>query len=135
MIALLTDFGDSEYSGMMRGVIHSICPSAHVVDLTHSVSPQCVIEAAWILLQSHRFFPSGTTFVCVVDPGVGTSRRAVLVQTPDYNFIAPDNGILWPTLESSTVSLIVDLNVPDDASPTFWMFISHFTCLDDRVRS
>ncbi|NWF94763.1 MAG: SAM-dependent chlorinase/fluorinase [Candidatus Thorarchaeota archaeon] len=119
MIVLLTDFGESEYVGMMKGVIYSHCPSATVVDLTHSISPQSVIEAAWVLMHSHRLFPVETVFVCVVDPGVGTSRRAVLVQTSDYTFLAPDNGLLWPTVSGSRVRLIVDLEVPEDAAPTF----------------
>ena len=72
MIVLLTDFGESEYVGVMKGVIYSICPSEQIVDLTHSIPPQSVREGAWILLNSFKHFPKDTVFVCVVDPGVGS---------------------------------------------------------------
>ncbi len=72
MIVLLTDFGQGEYVGVMKGVIYSINGDAGVVDLCHDISPQNTIEGSWILKNNDNYFPKGTTFCCVVDPGVGT---------------------------------------------------------------
>ncbi len=119
MIVLLTDFGPSEYVGVMKGVIHRIDGSANIVDLTHSISSQSVREAAWVLLTSYRYFQKNTIFVCVVDPGVGTSRAAVLVETSEYVFIGPDNGILYPTLADLTSYKIYNLHIGSKASHTF----------------
>ena len=88
MIVLLTDFGQSEYVGVMKGVIFSIDPKANIVDLCHDVSPQNIIEASWILKNNHKYFPERTTFCCVVDPSVGTERKALAVQTNQYCFVA-----------------------------------------------
>ncbi len=94
-IVLLTDFGLSDaYVGMMRGVIHGINPAAHVIDLTHGIGPQDVRHGAVVLADSYRYFPAGSIFVAVVDPGVGTDRAAILLETPDASFVAPDNGLL-----------------------------------------
>ena len=94
-IVLLTDFGLSDaYVGMMRGVIHGIHPAAHVIDLTHGIGPQDVRHGAVVLADSYRYFPTGSIFVAVVDPGVGTDRHAILLETPDAHFVAPDNGLL-----------------------------------------
>ena len=94
-IVLLTDFGLSDaYVGMMRGVIHGIHPAAHVIDLTHGIGPQDVRHGAVVLADSYRYFPTGSIFVAVVDPGVGTDRHAILLETPDARFVAPDNGLL-----------------------------------------
>lgn len=119
MIVLLTDFGQSEYVGMMKGVIHSINASETIVDLTHDISPQLVREGAWVLLRSYRYFPMGTIFVTVIDPGVGTERDPVLVKTNNYIFIGPDNGVLYPTAHSDGIQQIfkIDIGIPD--SETF----------------
>ena len=94
-IVLLTDFGLSDaYVGMMRGVIHGINPAAHVIDLTHGIGPQDIRHGAVVLADSFRYFPTGSIFVAVVDPGVGTDRAAILLETPDAWFVAPDNGLL-----------------------------------------
>ena len=119
VIVLLTDFGSSEYVGMMKGVIYSINPNAKIDDLTHDVTQQSVREGAWILLNSYRFFPKGSTFVAVVDPGVGTSRASVLVQTQNYNFIAPDNGLLYPSVVQDGIEKISNINIKDPESVTF----------------
>jgi len=119
MIALITDFGYSEYIGVMKAVIYNAHPNARIVDLCHTVSPQCIIEAAWILKNNHKYFPSNTVFCCVVDPGVGSERKAVAVQTDSCFFVAPDNGLLWPTLEEHKNVQIREVPVPDDASKTF----------------
>lgn len=94
-IILLTDFGLSDaYVGMMHGVIYGINPAAHVIDLTHGIGPQNVRHGAVVLADSCRYFPAGSIFVAVVDPGVGTDRAAILLETPDARFVAPDNGLL-----------------------------------------
>jgi hypothetical protein len=79
---------------MMKGVILTINPGATIVDLTHQVQPQNLQQASFILGASHRFFPPGAIHLVVVDPGVGTGRRALLLTTPIARFLAPDNGIL-----------------------------------------
>tara|TARA_B100000315_G_scaffold217776_1_gene218611 strand:- start:234 stop:1007 length:774 start_codon:yes stop_codon:yes gene_type:complete len=78
----------------MRGVVLGINPGATVIDLTHQIQPQDLRQAAFVLGTSYRFFPTGSIHVAVVDPGVGTKRRALLLVTPHGSFLAPDNGIL-----------------------------------------
>jgi S-adenosylmethionine hydrolase len=119
MIVLMTDFGESEYVGMMKGVIATLSPSTRIEDLTHAIMPQSVREGAWILLQSYRFFPAGTIFVCVVDPGVGTKRSAILVRTKNYVFIGPDNGLLCPAISEDGIEAIIEVNVTEPTSATF----------------
>lgn len=100
LIALMTDFGlEDAFVGVMKGVIASICRSAHVIDITHAISAQNVRQAAFHLDRSIGYFPDETIFVCVVDPGVGTSRRAIAVEAGPYRFVAPDNGLLTPVFE------------------------------------
>ena len=96
IITLLTDFGNSCFVGIMKGVILSINREATIVDLTHEIEAGNVVEASFVLKKSYRFFPSGTIFVCVVDPQVGTSRRILILYKikQDYIFLAPDNGLL-----------------------------------------
>ena len=119
MIVLLTDFGQSEYVGVMKGVIYSVHESARIVDLCHDISPQSIIEASWILKNNYSYFPNGAVFCCVIDPGVGTDRKALAVKTPDYYFVAPDNGLLWETLKEQDIVEIRVIPVPEDASRTF----------------
>jgi S-adenosylmethionine hydrolase len=94
IITLTTDFGASSgYVGVMKGVILSIAPQARLVDLTHAVPPQDVRFAAYELYAAVPFFPDGTVHLVVVDPGVGTERRAIAVHTPGAVFVGPDNGL------------------------------------------
>lgn len=94
-IVLLTDYGYRDpYAGILRGVIHKISPRSKVIDLTHGCLPQNIAQAAYYLNSSYRFFPKGTIFVSVVDPGVGTSRKIICLKTKDHYFLAPDNGLL-----------------------------------------
>ncbi|MCY4558615.1 MAG: SAM-dependent chlorinase/fluorinase [Chloroflexi bacterium] len=94
-LVLATDFGLADaYVGMVRGVVFSINPHAHVIDLTHGVGPQDVRHGAVVLADAHAYFPDGSIFVAVVDPGVGTDRPAILLETPQHRFVAPDNGLL-----------------------------------------
>ena len=95
IIALLTDFGTKDYFvGAMKGAILSINENVHLVDITHEIEPQDIASAGFNLLACYRNFLIGTIFVAVVDPGVGSERRAILVETEEYFFIAPDNGLL-----------------------------------------
>lgn len=119
LVALLTDFGDSEYTGIVKGVLHRLCPGVAVVDLTHTIAPQQVREGAWVLLTAYRWFPPGTVFLCVVDPGVGTARAAVAVAAGDYFFVGPDNGLLYPAVADAGFRAAVQLAVPPGASATF----------------
>lgn len=101
VVTLLTDFGlEDEYAGVMKGVILSINPCASVVDLCHRIPPGDVEQAGWILSWSWRFFPKGSVHVAVVDPGVGSSRKILLVRHQGHLFLAPDNGLLTPVLGS-----------------------------------
>jgi S-adenosylmethionine hydrolase len=95
VIALLTDFGTLDYFvGAMKGAILSINEGAKIVDLTHEIPPQDIRAANFTLRACYADFPAKTIFVAVVDPGVGSARRAILVETENYYFIAPDNGLL-----------------------------------------
>lgn len=95
LITLLTDFGHADaYAGVMKGVILGIDPTATVVDLTHDVPPQDIVQGAFLLGTAWQAFPPGTIHVAMVDPGVGTDRRALLVQGGGHTFLAPDNGLL-----------------------------------------
>jgi len=119
MIVLLTDFGDSEYVGVMKGVIYRYAPNAKVVDLCHTIRPQSIIEGSWILKNNYKYFPEGATFCCVVDPGVGTERKAIAVKTKNYYFVGPDNGLMWETLAEQNIIEIRQITVGADASKTF----------------
>lgn len=95
VIALLTDFGTKDYFvGAIKGVILAINRNAKIIDITHEIPPQDVKSAGFTLRACYRNFPEKTIFVAVVDPGVGSDRRAILVETPEYVFIAPDNGLI-----------------------------------------
>ena len=99
LIALITDFGTRDaYVGVMKGVMKSIRPDAEFIDITHHIPPQDVRAAAFTLRNNYRYFPKDTVFLVVVDPGVGTSRRAISVRTKHYSFVAPDNGVLSYTI-------------------------------------
>lgn len=94
MITLLTDFGTADYFiPAVKGVIFSINPGASIVDLTHEIAPQDLHSGAFTLGASYPYFPPGTIHVAVVDPGVGSERRAIVVETPRALFVGPDNGI------------------------------------------
>jgi S-adenosylmethionine hydrolase len=94
-ITLITDFGLSDgYTAAMKGVIYSINPEAAIVDVTHSIQPQNIRQAAFALHTCHSYYPSYTVHLVVVDPGVGTDRRGIILKTPRAHFVAPDNGVL-----------------------------------------
>lgn len=99
VIALLTDFGHSDpYVGVMKGVILARSPATQIVDLTHQVPPQSVLEGAFLLETAWRYFPNGTVFLVVVDPGVGSARKRLAVRAHGMTFIGPDNGCLSSVL-------------------------------------
>ncbi len=94
-IALLTDFGTQDtYVGVMKGVISGIAPQARLIDLTHAVPQGDVKRGAYHLWVAVPFFPAGTTFLVVIDPGVGTARRPLAVEWSQWRFVLPDNGLL-----------------------------------------
>ena len=110
-VALLTDFGTTDtYVGVMKGVMLGICPDLQFVDLTHAIQPQNVKQAAFALLNSYRFFPPDPIFLVVVDPGVGSERRAIAARAGGYTFVAPDNGVLSYLLRELGHVASVELN-------------------------
>ena len=95
ILTLTTDFGLSDhYVGSMKGVILGICPRAQIVDISHQVSPYAISEGAFLIAQAYRSFPRGTVHGVVVDPGVGSDRRPILMEAAGQYFVAPDNGVL-----------------------------------------
>ena len=102
IIALMTDFGDRDgYPGIMKGVIWSIAPNVQIADLTHQVEPQDILAGALTLARAWKYYPEGTVFVGVVDPGVGTERRAIAARIGTRYFVGPDNGLLTIPLEQA----------------------------------
>ncbi len=111
MILLLTDFGLTDsYVAQMKGVIHEINPKAKVVDITHDIIPQNIRQAAFVLHTCYEYFPAGSIFVLVVDPGVGSKRKPVIVKAHGKYFITPDNGLLSFILdkEDSYAAVIIE---------------------------
>ncbi|KAB8144920.1 SAM-dependent chlorinase/fluorinase [Chloroflexia bacterium SDU3-3] len=95
IVTLTTDFGSSDsYVGIMKGVILGVNRAAQMVDITHEIRPQNIQQTAYMVQTFYRFFPQGTVHVIVVDPGVGSERQAIALQTPEATFVAPDNGVL-----------------------------------------
>lgn len=94
IVALLTDFGSQDhYAGAVKGAVLAACREATVVDIAHDLPPHDIPEAAFALFAAHRAFPAQTVFVAVVDPGVGSQRRALAIEADGYRFVGPDNGI------------------------------------------
>jgi S-adenosylmethionine hydrolase len=95
IVTLTTDFGlNDHFIGAMKGVILSIEPDAHIVDICHAVQAFDVLDGALSISQAYSYFPSGAVHVVVVDPGVGTARRPIVVTSERHHFVAPDNGVL-----------------------------------------
>jgi S-adenosyl-L-methionine hydrolase (adenosine-forming) len=95
IITLTSDFGlNDHFVGTMKGVILDIVPQAEIVDICHSVQAFDILDGALALAQAYHYFPSGTVHLVIVDPGVGTARRPILASSEQYNFVAPDNGVL-----------------------------------------
>lgn len=110
IITLTTDFGSSDpFFGIMKGVILTICPNARIEDITHDINPQDIWQANFVIQSTYHYFPKGTIHVCVVDPGVGSTRKPVLIKSKDYYFIGPDNGIFTGILEKENVTDVIEL--------------------------
>lgn len=119
LIALLSDFGlRDHYAGTMKGVILGICPDAELVDISHDIPPHDVLSAALELAASYKYFPPGTIFLTVIDPGVGSSRRGLAADTGDYRFVAPDNGVLSAVFQEAPPRKVVELTERRYARPT-----------------
>jgi S-adenosylmethionine hydrolase len=119
LIALLSDFGARDhYTGVMKGVMLSICPDACLVDISHEVPAHDVTFAALELAATYKFFPPGTIFLVVVDPGVGTTRRGLAAEAGEWRFVAPDNGVLTAVFQETPPKRVVELTERRYARPT-----------------
>lgn len=132
IITLTTDLGDKDaYVSAMKWVILGINPKATLVDICHSIEPQQVAQGAFVLSTAYRYFPAGTIHLVVIDPGVGSQRRAIILVTPSAFFVAPDNGVLSYIIEEayeSTDSFAIgDRELPPGlqaialSNPQFWL--------------
>jgi S-adenosylmethionine hydrolase len=113
-ITLLTDFGvHDEYVGVMKGVILGVNPSARIIDITHHIDPQDILQAAYLIPSYCPYFPKGTVHIIVVDPGVGSDRTIIALEMTDQFFLAPDNGVLSLQLESGAADSLVSIENAD----------------------
>jgi S-adenosyl-L-methionine hydrolase (adenosine-forming) len=118
-IAFLTDFGTRDhYAGAMKGAALAVCPDATLVDITHDIPPHDVMTGALELAASYRYFPQGTVFLVVVDPGVGSARRGLAADVGDYRLVAPDNGVLTAVFREAAPKKLVELTERKYARPT-----------------
>ena len=95
--------------GIMKGVVLGLNPNATVVDLTHQIGPGDITRAAHVMGESFPFFPPSTIHVAVVDPGVGTNRKPILVKSRDHFFVGPDNGLFWPIINADSRVLVIHI--------------------------
>jgi S-adenosylmethionine hydrolase len=103
----------------MKGVALGICPDLTFVDITHEIAPQDILGAAFELSAAFTYFPAGTIFLVVVDPGVGSGRRAIAAEAGPYRFVAPDNGVVCPALDAmGRLPTVVELTEPRYARPS-----------------
>ena len=118
-IAMLTDFGTRDhYAGVLKGVVLGICPEATIVDLSHDLPAHDIPFAALELAATYKYFPAGTIFLVVVDPGVGTARRGLAAEAGDWKFVAPDNGVLTEVFRETAPKRVVELTERKYARPT-----------------
>ncbi len=114
IVTLITDFGgNGEYSGAMKGAILRVNPRCQIVDITHQIEPQNILQASWVLKNSYSYYPPGTIHVVVADPGVGTARRAVVLQKEKYSFVGPDNGVFTWVLSREGKGSAYEITAPD----------------------
>src|SRR5438132_814946 len=119
IIALLSDFGTRDhYAGVMKGVIVSINADVTIVDVSHELPAHDIPYAARELAATYKFFPAGTIFLVVVDPGVGSARRGIAAEAGDWRFIAPDNGVLSLVFAENPPKKVVELTERRYARPT-----------------
>src|SRR5512141_2647174 len=102
----------------MKAVMLGICADATLVDISHDIPPHDVVTAALELAAAYKYFPAGTIFLVVVDPGVGSARRGLAADTGDYRFVAPDNGVLTAVLKDAAPKRLVELTERRYARPT-----------------
>lgn len=115
IITLVTDFGNCDsFVGSMKGVILSKNQDAEIIDITHQLSHFDIKQTAFLVSNYYNYFPNGTIHVVVVDPGVGSKRRPIILKTEKYIFIAPDNGILTYIYESSQIEDIINIDITND---------------------
>lgn len=113
VVALLTDFGLADGDvGIVKGVIAGIRPEIQIIDISHEIAPQNVAAGAWILASAYHYFPAETVFVCVIDPGVGSTRAAIALHAGNWFFVGPDNGLFSYVLQEQTVHGAVELLNP-----------------------
>jgi S-adenosyl-L-methionine hydrolase (adenosine-forming) len=116
IITLTTDFGTADgYVGVMKGVILGIAPAVQLVDLSHGIAAQDVRGAEYVLGRAAAFFPAGTVHLAVVDPGVGSRRRPLLIRTPQAIYVGPDNGLFTFALDEAGAA-VFELDRPE-----FWL--------------
>ena len=114
IITLMTDFGTQDgYVGAMKGVILGINPQCTLVDITHEIPPQGVLEGAFVLGNTYRYFPGGSIHLAVVDPEVGAQREALLLETGEYHFVGPDNGLFTWIYREEEVKQVVGIGNRD----------------------
>ena len=119
IVALLSDFGSRDhYAGTLKGVVLGICPDVTLVDISHDIPPHDVQIAAFELAAAYRYFPTGSIFLVVIDPGVGSARRGLAVDIGDYRFVAPDNGVLTAVFRDAAPKRVVELTERRYARPT-----------------
>jgi len=124
IITLTTDFGYKDpFTAEMKGVILSIKPSAVIVDITHGIEPFDILEAAFVIGSSFKYFPAGTVHIVVVDPGVGSGRRSMIIEAGDHFFVGPDNGVFSAVLQGASSKKCFHIAKPQymlaKDSPTF----------------
>jgi len=119
IVAFLSDFGTRDhYAGTLKAVVLSVCPDATLVDIGHEIPAHDVLAGALELAACYRYFPAGTIFLAVVDPGVGSARRGIAADCGDHKFVAPDNGVLSAVFRESPPKKVVELTERKYARPT-----------------
>ena len=119
VVAFLSDFGTRDhYAGTLKAVVLGLCPDANLVDIGHEIPAHDVLAGALELAACYKYFPSGTIFLVVVDPGVGSSRRGIAADCGDYKFVAPDNGVLSAVFRETPPKKVVELTERKYARPT-----------------
>ncbi len=119
VVALLSDFGTADhYAGTMKAVVLGVCPDVTLVDIAHDLPAHDVMAGALQLAACYKYFPSGTVFLVVVDPGVGSARRGIAAEAGDYRFVAPDNGVLSAVFKETPPRKVVELTERKYARPT-----------------
>lgn len=110
IITLTTDFGYTDpYVASMKGIILSVNPYAKIVDISHDITPQNIWQASWTIFSSYSYFPKQSIHICVVDPGVGSSRKPILIETNNCYFIGPNNGVFTEVIEKETITKVIEL--------------------------